>query len=164
MISRSVVMKQPVASAWAPPRSKPIGSQPPAAARLVGTAKGQQPAICRGEAPPRGAVSLHVSGSSDRSQSCSVSSECGNLSQQRGARGAEPHAFGDATADYSSQTTGDISPGESPQCERRGVVQHLLQFRVVVTCKTTVCRKQGRAAPNGTYKPARTQVLFSRNR
>ena len=56
-------------------------------------------------------------------------------------------------------------------------MHHLLQFRVVVPCKTTVCRKcdfAGARPPyrsvytfellRGTYKPARTQVLFSRNR
>ena len=35
-------------------------------------------------------------------------------------------------------------------------MQHLLQFRVVVTCKTTVCRKQGRA---GLYRSVYTLQL-----
>ena len=62
------------------------------------------------------------------------------------------------------RTASDRNRDNRGHVDRRGVVQHLLQFRVVVTCKTTVCRKQraSRAlplcvhftTPNGTYKPA----------
>jgi hypothetical protein len=65
-------------------------------------AKGQQPAIGRGEAPPRGAVSLHVSGSSDRCARISEKFGSSNLSQQRGVRGVEPHATGLAPLDLRS--------------------------------------------------------------
>ena len=54
------------------------------------------------------------------------------------------------------RTASDRKLDRTRQVDRRGVVQHLLQFRVVVTCKTTVCRKQGRA---GLYRSVYTLQL-----
>ena len=54
------------------------------------------------------------------------------------------------------RTASDIALDKTRHVDRRGVVQHLLQFRVVVTCKTTVCRKQGRA---GLYRSVYTLQL-----
>ena len=58
--------------------------------------------------------------------------------------------------DEGRRTASDRNRDNRGHVERRGVVQHLLQFRVVVTCKTTVCRKQGHA---GLYRSVYTLQL-----